>query len=269
MTTTSTTPQASTASSGVRWGRVAVLALAIGQPVSSLAFELWSPTELQGGADFSPIVPPGPMFSIWGVIISASILWALLQARRSTADSPVRDRLVAPNVLLYAGFFLWLTAAAFGQQSAITLLPFLLIVGANLAAWARISHGRDEIAGWKPLDRVTLYASQGLYAGWTSMAFFVNVATVLQGSGAPNDGGWGTTWQILVIAAAAGLAVVFLVISRGSIWYAATAAYALVGATISSVAAGYASLPIALISGIALIAVTTTVIRRRVRAHAG
>lgn len=246
----------------VMWGRVLVLVLAIGQPVSSIAFELWSPTELQGGEQFSPIVPPGPMFSIWGLIITASIFWAILQARPSTFDSPVRDRLVAPNSLLYVGFFLWLTAAAFGQQSPLTLVVFVLIVGANLVAWARISRGRDEIAGWKPVDRVTLYASQGLYAGWTSMAFFVNVATVLQGTGAPNDGAWGTTWQILVIAAAAGVAVLFLFVSRGSIWYAATAGYALVGATISTISGGFTALAIALIIGLVIIATTTAVLRR-------
>ncbi|MFS0734599.1 hypothetical protein ABC304_18030 [Microbacterium sp. 1P10UB] len=261
--TTMTRARGSATSRRISAGRLLVLILAIGQPVSSLAFDLLSPTELQGGADFSPIVPPGPMFSIWGLIIVASIFWSLLQARPSVQDSPLRDRLVAPNSALYVGFFLWLSAAAVGQQSPLTLVVFVLIVGANLVAWARISQGREEIAGWRRIDRVALYLSQGVYAGWTSMAFFVNVATVVQGSGAPIEGGWGTTWQILVIAAAAGTAVLFLVVSRGSIWYAAIASYALVGATISTAVAGFGALSVALVSGLVIIAVTTIAVRRR------
>ena len=205
-------------------GRLVVVFFAVGQLVSNLVFELWSPTELQSGVEFSPLVPPGAMFSIWAVIIVASIVWAILQVRPSVRDSALRDQLVVPLSLVYAGFGLWLAAAALGQESPLTLVVFVLI------AWRRITAARDEIAQWRPVDRVVLYLSQGLYAGWTSMAFFVNIATVAQGAGAPIEGAWGTTWQLLVIAAAAGVAVTFVVISGGSIWYLVAYCYALNGA---------------------------------------
>jgi hypothetical protein len=242
-------------------GRAMVLVLAVGQLVSTIAFELWSPTELQSGAQFSPLVPPGAMFAIWSVIITSSILWAILQARPSVRDSPLRNRLVVPLSVVYAGFALWLAAASLGQSSPLTLVVFVVIVAAHAVAWRRITEAREGIARWKRVDRVVLYLSQGMYAGWTSMAFFVNIATVIQATGAPNDGIWGTTWQLLVIAAAAGIAVFFVVITAGSWWYAAAASYALIGATISSAASRFWVLAVALIIGVALIVGSTIAVQ--------
>lgn len=243
-------------------GRVLVVVLAMGQIVSTIASQVWSPTELESGAQFSPLVPPGPMFSIWSVIIAFSILWALLQVRPSVRSSPLRDRLVVPLSLLYLGFALWLSAAALGQSSPLTLVVFVLIVAAHAIAWRRIVAARQEVERWHRVDRVVLYLSQGLYAGWTSMAFFVNIATVIQATGAPTQGGWGTTWQLSVIAAAAGTAVLFVVLTGGSWWYAAAASYALIGAAISATTSGYTVLAIALGVGVVLLLGSTLTVRR-------
>ena len=242
-------------------GRAVVLILALGQLVSNLMFTLWSPRDLQSGTEFSPLIPPGPMFSIWAAIITVSVLWAILQVRPSAQQAGLRDRLVVPLGIVYATFALWLAAASLGQQSPLTLVVFVVMVGAHYVAWRRISAAREEIAQWKPIDRVVLYVSQGLYAGWTSMAFSVNIATVVQGTGAPIDGTWGTTWQLLVVAAAAGAAIAFVFASRGSAWYAVASCYALVGVAISSGGGGYAVLAAAAAVGVVLVVVSTIVLR--------
>ncbi|MGC5224268.1 hypothetical protein ACPW96_17015 [Micromonospora sp. DT81.3] len=254
----------------LRLGRGLVLFFAVGQLVSNLIFSVLFPNQLQSGVEFSPLVPPGAMFSIWAVIIVASILYAVLQFRPAVRDSVLMDRLVAPLCVVYAGFGAWLAAASLGQESPLTLVVFVFIVGAHFVAWRRISAARAELATWTRLDRGVLYLSEGLYAGWTSMALFVNVATVLQATGAPITGPWGTTWQLLVIAAAAGTAVLFVVTSGGSLWYAVAACYALVGAGTSSALGGFPALAIALGAGVAVVVGSTIVTRvlrsRRVRA---
>lgn len=242
-------------------GRAVVLFFAVGQLISNVAFDLWSPSELQSGVEFSPLVPPGPMFAIWAVIIATSVLWAILQIRPSVRDSALRDRLVVPLSIVYAGFALWLAAASLGQESPLTLIVFVAIVGAHFIAWRRITQARDEIMQWKTVDRVVLYLSQGLYAGWTSMAFFVNIATVVQATGAPIEGTWGTIWQLLVIAAAAGAAVAFVLATGGSAWYGLAASYALIGAGISSSLGGFTALAVALGVGVASIVGSTIVVR--------
>ena len=243
--------------------RILVVVLAIGQPVSSLVFDWLSPSTLQSGAEFSPIVPPGAWFAIWGVIIVLSIAWALAQVRPSTVtvDTGIRDRLAGPTAVVYACFALWLAAASLGQENPAGLAVFLVIIAAHVVAWMRVVAARDEIAEWNPVERGLLYGMLGAYSGWTSMAFFVQIATVTQGAGAPVDTAWGITWQVLVLAAATGAAVGFVAVSRGSIVYAATVTYALVGVGLSTAEAGLAALWITCIAGVSILWASVVAIR--------
>lgn len=232
-----------------------LVVLAIGQPVSSLVFDWLSPTTLQSGAEFSPIVPPGAWFAIWGLIIVTSILWALLQVRPSTItpNPGIRDRLAGPLAVVFAGFALWLATASLGQDNPLGLLVFVMINSGHVVAWTRLVRARDEVAAWNALERGILYLMMGVYAGWTSMAFFVQIATVTQGLGAPVDTVWGIVWQALVLAAATGTAVGFVYGTRGSIIYALTVTYALVGVGISTGEAGLTALWVTCIAGVTIV----------------
>lgn len=269
-TTTSTgtpTPPAAhrTASrSDAVWLRRLVVILAVGQPVSSWLFEVLSPTELTSGADISPLVPPGAWFAIWGVILVFSAAWALLQVRRSVLAEPVRGSLAVPLATTFAGFALWLAAASLGQSSPLTLIVFLVIIGGLVVAVRRAVRERAAIRTWTQVDRAVLWLLLGTYTGWTSMAFFVNVATVVQVTGAPIDGTWGTLWQVLVLLAATGVAVIIVRMTRGSIVYGLTVAYALTGVGISCATQGFPALAVTAAIGIS-IAVGTTVVARALR----
>lgn len=243
--------------------RYLLVVLAIGQPVSSLVFDWLSPTTLQSGAEFSPLVPPGAWFAIWGVITIASIAYALAQARPSTLTPlpSIRDRLVGPLGVVFACFGLWLATAALGQDNPLGLVVFVVIISAHVVAWTRVVRARDELAAWNPLERGLLYLMLGTYSGWTSMAFFVQIGTVMQGAGAPVDTAWGQIWQLLVLLAASGVAVWFVLVSRGSIVYAATVTYALIGVGISTGAAGLTLLVVACVVGVTLVWASVIVIR--------
>lgn len=243
--------------------RYAVLVLALGQPVSSLLFDLLSDEMMESGPEFSPLIPPGPWFAIWGLIIVASIAWAIAQVRPSTIRpaTSIRDRLAAPLAVVFAGFALWLATAAFGQDNPLGLVVFVVYLVAFVVAWRRVVAARDEIASWNVVERGLLYLTMGVYSGWVSMAFFVQIGTVVQGAGAPYDTEWGITWQALVLAAAAGLAVLFAVVSRGSIVYALTVTYALIGVGISTADAGLTLLWILAIVAVSVLWASTLIIR--------
>ncbi len=243
--------------------RILVVVLAIGQPISSLVFDWLSPTTLQSGAEFSPLVPPGAWFAIWGVIIIASIAWSLAQVRPSTITEQVgvRDRIALPMAVVYLCFGLWLAAASLGQENPAGLAVFAVIISAHLMAWRRVVAARAEIASWKPIERGLLYLMLGAYSGWTSMAAFLQIATVTQGTGAEIDSTWGITWQLLVLAAATGLAVVFVVVSRGSIVYAATVTYALIGVGLSTAEAGLTALWVTCVVGVSAVWASVIAIR--------
>ncbi|MGY6496652.1 MAG: hypothetical protein ACXIUP_00330, partial [Microcella sp.] len=246
-----------------RAARILLVVLAIGQPVSSLLFDLLSDEMMESGAEFSPLIPPGPWFAIWGLIIVASIAWAIAQVRPSTIQpaAGIRDRLVAPLAVVFAGFALWLATAAFGQDNPLGLVVFVAYIVAFVIAWRRVVAARDEIARWNVVERGLLYLTMGVYSGWVSMAFFVQIGTVVQGAGAPYDTEWGITWQALVLAAAAGLAVLFAVVSRGSFVYALTVTYALIGVGISTADAGLTTLWILAIVAVTILWASTAVIR--------
>ncbi|MER3389398.1 MAG: hypothetical protein RJQ01_05135 [Microcella sp.] len=235
--------------------RILVVMLAIGQPVSSLVFDWLSPATLQSGAQFSPIVPPGAWFAIWGVIIVLSIVWALAQARPSTitVDTALRDRIAGPMAVVYACFALWLAAASLGQENPAGLAVFLVIIAAHVVAWMRVVAAREQLASSNPVERGLLYGMLGTYSGWTSMAFFVQIATVTQGAGAPVETAWGITWQALVLAAATGAAVGFVAVSRGSVVYAATVTYALIGVGLSTADAGLTALWVTCVAGVSIV----------------
>jgi hypothetical protein len=246
-----------------RWFRILVVVLAIGQPISSLVFDWLSPRDMQSGAEFSPLVPPGAWFAIWGVIIVLSIAWSLAQVRPSTITDSVgvRDRIAVPMAVVYLCFGLWLAAASLGQENPAGLAVFVVIISAHVVAWRRVVAARAEIAAWNPLERGLLFGMLGLYSAWTSMAFFVQIATVTQGTGAEVESTWGITWQLLVLAAATGMAVGFTVISRGSIVYAATVTYALIGVGLSTAEAGLTPLWVACIIGVSVVWASVIAIR--------
>lgn len=259
----STTPASLAPVSRRRALRILVVVLAIGQPVSSLVFDWLSPTTLQSGAEFSPLVPPGAWFAIWGLIIIVSIAWALAQVRPSTITETVsvRDRIAIPMAIVYVCFGLWLAAASLGQENPAGLAVFLVIITAHVVAWRRVVAARAEIATWNPVERGLLSLVLGAYSGWTSMAFFLQIATVTQGTGAEIESTWGVTWQLLVLAAATGVAVAFVVVSRGSIVYAATVTYALVGVGISTGEAGLTPLWVTCIIGVSVVWGSLVIIR--------
>jgi hypothetical protein len=173
----------------------------------------------------------------------------------------IRDRLAAPFAVAFASFALWLATAAFGQDNPLGLIMFVVYLAAFVVAWRRVVAARDEIAAWSVAERGLLYLTLGVYSGWVSMAFFVQIGTVVQGAGAPYDTEWGIVWQALVLAAATGIAVLFVAASRGSVVYAATVTYALIGVGISTADAGLTALWIVAIVGTSVVWASTTVVR--------
>jgi hypothetical protein len=253
--------------SAVTPARAIALIFMVGQFVSLLMFTLFSPASLDSGAQFSPTVPPEPMFAIWSVIFALSAAWSVVQLRPSTRGDAVRDALSWPLAATFAGVAIWQGAAALGQSNGLTLPPFVLIVAALVVAMRTALHSRDRIATWPRWERALLFSLLGIYLGWTSIAIFVNVATVVQASGAPIDGAWGTIWQSLVLLAAAGVAVFITRWTGGAFAYAATTIYAFSGAAISTAASGFPALTAVCV--LAIVSVTMTLVvsrlsRRRV-----
>ena len=135
MTTTTTGDDTTTTPARGAAGRRALLvALAVGQIVSSVLSQRYGgefQTEDRPGEP--PIVPAGYAFSIWGVIIALSLGYAVRALPRRGSGRALRDRLAAPLAMVFAGFSVWLLAAELEPRWT-TVVVLLGMVAALL--WA-------------------------------------------------------------------------------------------------------------------------------------
>jgi hypothetical protein len=210
-----------------------------------------------GFANDPPIVPPGPFFSIWGVITTGSLVVALWGLPTRRAASPLYQKIQIPLSLVHLGFVAWLGAATSKTAVWLTLPIFLGMLGGT-AACLREVYSADAATS----DAVTqplVGGAIGLYAGWSTAAVWLNILTLL-----PTEllsGDLAVPLQGAAIAGASCSAAIGTYLLRGQATYTLAAAWALVGITISSVKANL--IPLAITSGAGLVTtVAVTVLRR-------
>ena len=165
------------------------------------------------------ITPVGWSFSIWGVIYTLAIVQAVsaLVAR----DVVVDRRFQVDQVVLYVGAVLWIFMAAL-DSSTLTFLALAVMFGAAVDGVLTLARTAVEPRRHRLLTR----AAFGLFAGWVSAAFFLNLSTALVGWGVVEADQVG--WQLVVVAAAT-VVLVALVLRTRLTAYAAAGLWALMG----------------------------------------
>lgn len=246
----------------------ALVVLAVGQLVSAGLVSTLAASALTQ-ADRSgepPITPEGYTFSIWGLIELVSLalaIWLVWFRRRAAASAlPVVDALTRALLVVFAGFSVWLVASVVEPVWA-TLAVFLLMGVALVAALRVAVAARVEIRSWSRLGHALVWWTLGLYAGWSTVAIWLNLTTALAFSGAPVTGTVGVVAQLAVLAGATATAVVVLRRTRGLLPYAAAVAWALVGAVLGAAGAGQPLLAAAAGLGLLVVVAAAAVLRRR------
>lgn len=228
------------------WGRWVLLATAMTQAASPAL------SGFTGESASDPvIVPPGPFFGIWGIIVIgcvASALWGLPRERAATAPYA---RVQWPVSLAQLGFTAWLLAAV---SSPVWSVPVFLLMLACLGVALRIVVTTPT----EPLTRWLLGTSVGLYTGWAAAAVWVNTATVLPGTARTNPAYLG----LLLLGAVISL-VVGAVLFRAHPGFVAAGAWALLGVVVSTSAAGAGVLGIVAGAGLAVVGAAAVLVRRR------
>jgi hypothetical protein len=186
-----------------RWPRVVLVVLAVGQLVSSALSDLFGGAFTTSDRPGEPaIVPPGWTFSIWGVIILLSIGWAVWADR--TLPRPGADpasRLVAPLLVVFAGFSVWLAAAELEPVWSTLVVFVVMLAGLLIACRVALAEHR-VIRTWSLAGRWLSWTLLGLYTGWSCVAVWLNLTTALVASGAPVTGALGVAGQAAVLVAA-------------------------------------------------------------------
>lgn len=171
--------------------------------------------EAAGGwldADSTLIAPGQRAFSIWSVIYTGMLayaIWQLLPAQRTDARHRRIGYAVAASLVLNA---VWIGVV---QLDLLGLsLPVIVVLVAVLA-WLFVQLRRMPPKNL--VDAVVTDGSIGLYLGWVVVATAANATAVLA---AADFSGWGLpdeTWAVIVIAAAAAVGVGLAVWGRGRI----------------------------------------------------
>ena len=185
-------------------------------------------------SDPSQIEPAGYAFSIWGPIYLAALAYAVWQLAGAGRKMPLTLRIAPLAIVLYLGSSVWLAAAKFGPLWA--TMPILALMALSACTILIVATSAAErSAGWWWFVVVPF----GLYAGWTTAATFVNVATVAPGYGFDRFG-LSIPGYAQAIVAATAVTALMLWLTRGNAIYAATIAWALVAIIVAGRARGAA-----------------------------
>lgn len=147
------------------------------------------------------ITPPGYVFSIWGLIYTGLIAYAIYQALPSRRDDPRLRRVAWPFVLSCAANVAWLLLWHYNQfgltlGAMLGLLFALIVVDRRLGTFPEHA-GADLIFARLPFS---------VYLGWISVATIVNATVVLYDVGWDGLGLSPELWTTGLIGAGAGLA---------------------------------------------------------------
>lgn len=183
-----------------------------------------------GGRGVDLLVSPAPYaFGIWGVIYLLCVVHGVVVVRHGTG---VEDglALVVPLAALYVGSAVWSIAFTVGN-SWLTFAVLVAMVAAALRAFVVATRlpVRAGVPPWAvALERFTV----GLYAGWVTIAVFVNLASAIGDQGLA--GATSVGWQFAVLAGALVALLAALRWGRGSAGFAVAAIWALVAVAVNA-----------------------------------
>jgi hypothetical protein len=255
MTSTSGTTASRHDTSGrtLAWAVLAAAVLEVAAPVVTINGPGSSPGS--GSGPELLITPVGWAFSIWGVIYTLAIVQAVaVLATRAT----VPRRLQVDLVVLYLGGALWIVLAGLDSSAATAAALLAMLVAAVDAVLAL---RRAALAPhWLS---VLTHASVGLYAGWVTTAFFLNVSTASVDAGLVDAADVG--WQLGVVVVAVVTLVALVALTRGNVAYALAGTWAMVGIAVTGGSDGTDGVLVAALVAALVLSAALAVVRLSMR----
>ena len=216
----------------------------IGTPIEDIATR---------GSNLPPETPMGYAFGIWFVIFSLSVIYSW---RLPSPLSFTKQTLQIGGIFLASSLWM-LTAQIFGDGWHLVFLIIAMWFFSMQSFLATKNQNTDMITK----------AMLGLYAGWLSVAIFLNITSTTAGS----FGTFGfsdTAYALFSLLPAAALALATLFRSKGDLWYAGAVLWALHAVFVANIWR-VENVTIATISGVLfvlILAVSAFLAKRRKKA---
>lgn len=148
------------------------------------------------GRGIAPELPPGIFFSIWSVIFTLYLGFALMALLK---PGYLEGEIGVPILIAGVGNVAWMLAAqSLGNQ----WLNFLLLLPILLFSW-EASHRLHRMGGWDGTGRrLIACALAGLLSGWLTVAVSISVPGLVRAlcGMAPTDAVWISLWSALIPA---------------------------------------------------------------------
>ncbi len=146
------------------------------------------------------ITPPGYVFSIWGVIYTGLIGYAIYQALPTQRDNPRLRRIALPFILSCAANIAWLLLWHHNQYG-LTLGAMIGLLLALITIDLRLG----RVRGGPLAERLLVRLPFSIYLGWVSVATIVNTTVTLSAAGWDGGGVSPETWTAGLLGVAAAL----------------------------------------------------------------
>jgi benzodiazapine receptor len=142
--------------------------------------------------------PAGYVFSIWSVIYTLLLIFAVYQAlpiqREKTFLGKIGYLFVLSGISNVSWLFLW-----HYEQIVLSLVPMFVLLATLIAVYLRLQIGQSSVS---LRERLAVHLPFSVYLGWITVATIANMAAALT---AVDWDGWGiseVSWTILVIIVA-------------------------------------------------------------------
>ncbi|RRR71519.1 MAG: tryptophan-rich sensory protein [Candidatus Viridilinea halotolerans] len=147
------------------------------------------------------ITPPGYVFSIWGLIYTGLITYAVYQALPAQRDQERLRRIAAPFIVSCVANSLWLVLWHHNKPKA-TVPVMLTLLASLITIDRRIGPAKDLTSD----ERIFVRTPFSIYLGWVSVATIVNITVALYDAGWDGCGVPPEAWTAGLLGTAGGLA---------------------------------------------------------------
>lgn len=201
-------------------------------------------------------VPPGYVFSIWGLIYVGLVALAIFQALPAQRENPrLREAswwIALGGVANSAWIVLW-----HYEQFALTVLVMLVLLASLIIAYLKLNAGHSDVG---PGERWTVDLTISVYLGWISVATIANISSVLKATGWNQFGLSAEVWMLVVLTLVLGIGLAMNLI-RKDIAYAGVLIWALCGIAVKERATGSVAIPTWVVLGLVAVSLAVALVR--------
>ena len=205
-----------------------------------------------------PVTPAGWAFSVWGIIYTGLIAFAIYQALPAQRTNPRLRRIgywyLLSCVANIAWLFLWVN-----EQITLSLVAMIVLLLSLITLYLRADMNRTNITR---VERWCVNIPFGIYMGWITVATIVNVTVVLFNLGWDGLGISPEIWTTILLVVGTVIAL-SVGITRVDIAYIATVVWAYSAILVKNIPTPMIAITASVMIAILLLGIILIALRRK------